>query len=375
MKFNSRPSYLEINLQALKHNFSQVRQVVKNCQIMAIVKANAYGHGLEQTALALEQYGASQLGVAYLEEGIALRQAGVCIPILVLGGLLKSQLDQYLYHDLQITASSIDKLHQINEEAKHASQQANIHLKIDTGMERIGVHQHSAKRLIEEALQAKYVEICGIFSHLAEADTPESPKTYQQLEIFHEVLSYFEKISAPVPTRHLANSSAVIAFPETHLDMVRPGMILYGVYPSEAVPKTLDVRPVLSLHTKIVYFKVINQGAKVGYGGTWQAPQQTRLLTLPVGYGDGYPHSLPNHGKVLIHGKPYPIVGSICMDQMTINLGWDSAYNGDDVVLIGQSGQEAITVEELAKLADTIPYEILVRLNERLPRHYTHSSF
>ncbi len=370
MTFDSRPSYLQISLQALKHNLSQIQQVAKGCQVMAIVKANAYGHGLTQTALAFEQYGASQLGVAYLEEGIALRKAGVSLPILVMGGLLKSQLFQYLQHNLQITASSVDKLHQINEEAKHACQIAKIHLKVDTGMERIGVHQHSARTLIEEALKAKHVEICGIFSHLAEADTPKSPKTKQQLDIFQDVCSHFDKLSAPTPIRHLANSSAILTSPETHLDMVRPGIILYGIYPCQDFPKTLDLQPALSLHTKVVYFKVINEGSEVGYGGTWQAPETTRLLTLPIGYGDGLPRALSNCGKVLIHGKRYPIVGAICMDQMMVNLGWDSAYNGDEVILIGNSQQQQITVEELASLAQTIPYEILVRLNERLPRHY-----
>ena len=373
MKFHSRPSYLEINLGALKHNFLQIQRRVRGLPVMAIVKANAYGHGLEQIGLALEKYGVSQLGVAYLEEGVALRQAGVSIPILVMGGLLKSQIHKYLQYDLQITASSVDKLHQINDDAEQMAQTAKVHLKIDTGMERIGVHPRSAKKLIESALSAKYIEICGIFSHLAEADTPQFLKTQQQLEAFQEVCSHFEKISEPMPLRHLANSAAIIAFPETYLDMVRPGIVLYGVYPSEGLPKILDIKPTLSLHTKVVYFKVIDEGAKVGYGGTWQASQQTRLLTLPIGYGDGLPRFLSNCGKVLIHGKAYPIVGSVCMDQITIDLGWDSAYNGDDVVIIGQSGQESIQVEKLAQLAHTIPHEILVRFNERLPRHYVTS--
>ena len=364
-----RPTRIDIDLAAFAGNHAAIRAHV-GVPVMAIVKANAYGHGLVPMSRALEAQGVEQLGVAFVEEGVALRRAGIRTPILVLGGVFGSQVGQYLDHDLEITVSSLDKLRQVEAAAAARGRRAVVHLKIDTGMERIGVHSYSAGPFIEAATASKWCEIKGVYSHLACADDPASPMTAMQLERFLEACAHFERIGAPMPIRHLANSGGVLHFPETWLDMVRPGILLYGVLPDPASKPTIDVRPVLSLKSQVVYFKVIPEGAAVSYGATWRAPAQTRVVTVPIGYGDGWPRALSSRGEVSIRGRRYPVAGRVCMDQFMVDIGADSAYNEDEVVLIGRQDGQRITVEEVAARAGTIAYALLVGLNERIPRHY-----
>jgi alanine racemase len=337
---------------------------------MAIVKANAYGHGLVPVALHLQKHGVEQLGVAFVEEGIALRRAGITVPVLVLGGIFGRQVAQFITHDLEVTVSSLDKLRQVEAAAEALGRKAVIHLKIDTGMERIGVHSYSARAFIEAAAASRWCVLKGLYSHLACADDPRSPMTLQQLERFLEACAHIERIGAPMPLRHLANSGGVLHFPETRLDMVRPGILLYGVLPDAASQRTVDVRPAMSLTSQVVYFKVVKAGNPVSYGATWAPSHDTRVVTVPIGYGDGYPRALSSRGEVLIRGHRYPIVGRICMDQFMVDIGPDSAWNEDEVVLIGSQGGNAITAEALAQAAGIIPYEVLVGLNERIPREY-----
>ena len=250
-----------------------------------------------------------------------------------------------------------------------------IHLKIDTGMERIGVHSENAAPFIEAAVASRWCEVKGIYSHLACADDPASSMTAEQLQRFLAACSHFDRIGAPMPVRHLANSGGVLHFPDTWLDMVRPGIALYGVLPDPASLATaVKLRPALFLVTKVVYFKVVKAGSTVSYGATWTATQDTRVITLPIGYGDGYPRSLSSRGEVLVRGQRHPIIGRVCMDQFMVDVGADgSAYNGDEVVLIGRQGNAAIRCEDVAQAAGTIPYEILTGLNERIPREYVRS--
>src|SRR5690606_25475259 len=240
--------------------------------VMPIVKANAYGHGLVPVARHLQAQGAGRLGVAFVEEGVALREAGITLPILVLGGIFGPQVELFLRHDLQLTVSSIAKLRQVEAAAQAMRRRAAIHLKIDTGMGRIGVHHGSAGAFIEAALASRWCDIEGIYSHLACADDPDSPMTRLQLERFLEACAHFERLGAPVPLRHLANSGGVLHFPQTHLDMVRPGILLYGVLPDAASRPTVAVRPALSLVSQVVYFKLVREGGTVSYGATWTAP-------------------------------------------------------------------------------------------------------
>jgi alanine racemase len=366
---SQRPTRIVVDLGALAHNLRGIRAHV-GVPVMGIVKANAYGHGLVPVALHLQAQGIEQLGVAFLEEGVALRQAGITIPILVLGGIFGPQVAQFITHDLEITVSSLDKLHQVEAAAQALGRKAVIHLKIDTGMERIGVHSYSAAPFIEAAVASQWCVLKGIYSHLACADDPQSPMTALQLERFLEACAHITRIGAPMPLRHLANSGGVLHFPGTHLDMVRPGILLYGVLPDPASLAAVDVKPALSLVSQVVYFKVVKAGNPVSYGATWTPVEDTRVVTIPIGYGDGYPRALSSRGEVLIRGRRYPIVGRICMDQFMVDIGRDSAWNEDEVVLIGSQGEAAIPVEALASTAGTIPYEILTGLNQRIPRVY-----
>jgi alanine racemase len=299
---------------------------------------------------------------------------GITVPILVLGGIQGNQVPQFIQHDLSLTASSLEKLEQIEAAAAHLGKLAHVHLKIDTGMERIGVHYYNAAGLLAASLKCPHVQVEGIFSHFANADAADLSHARLQLERFQEVLRFYERHSLPTPTRHMANSAAILGLPESRFDLVRPGILLYGVYPSPECPPTVTVRPALSWKSHVVYFKVVLPGHPVGYGSTWQSDHPVRLVTVPVGYGDGYFRSMSNRAQVIVRGQIYPVVGRISMDQITVNIEWDSAYNDDEVVLIGTQGGATITVEDLASWAGTIPYEILTNINTRVPRRYIYDA-
>jgi len=365
---SQRPTRIFVDLDAMSANLGAIRARV-GVPVMAVVKANAYGHGLVPVARHLQSQGADQLGVAFLEEGVALRRAGITLPILVMGGIFGPQAADFIAHDLEITVSSLDKLRQVEAAAQALGRKAVIHLKIDTGMERIGVHSYSAGPFIEAAVASQWCVLKGIYSHLACADDPGAAMTALQLERFLKACSHFERLDAPMPLRHLANSGGVLHFPQTWLDMVRPGIVLYGVLPDPASQPTIALHAALSLVSQVVYFKVVKAGRPVSYGATWAPDVDTRVVTVPIGYGDGYPRALSSRGQVLIRGQRWPVVGRVCMDQFMIDLGTSgTAYNEDEVVLIGRQGDAAITAEAVAQAAGTIPYEILTGLNERIPR-------
>lgn len=365
-----RPTNVEVNLSLLKKNYAAIKKHVLPSKVMPILKANAYGHGLVEVAKYFEKQNADYLGVAVLEEGILLREEGIKTPILVLGGLLGNQIPHFLKHDLTITASSAAKLKQIDEAADAIKIKAKVHLKIDTGMERIGVHYYSAEKFLEEAVKLKNINIEGIYSHFANSDSSDLSYTRMQLERFLNVLTFFEKHSLQTPFRHISNSGGILQLPEANLDMVRPGILLYGVYPSPKTKKTILVEPALTWKSNVVYFKVIKPGHPVGYGSKWQTDHDIRAVTVPVGYGDGYFRSMSHKANVIINGKKYPVVGTISMDQIVVNIENDSAYNGDEVILVGKQNGALITCEELAEWAGTIPYEILTNINTRVPRVY-----
>jgi alanine racemase len=366
-----RPTHVEVDLCRLSENFQAIRRQVSPAKIMPILKANAYGHGMVRIAQAMEKMGADYIGVAVLEEGILIREAGVRLPILVLGGIFGNQVPHFLKHGLTITASSLEKLRQVDEAAGRMGVTARVHLKIDTGMERIGVHYYSAGSFLETALKCRHVEIEGIFSHFASADSADLADARLQLERFLEVLSFFEKRGIPAPPlRHMANSGAILQMPEAWLDLVRPGILLFGVYPTSEAVRSIPVKPVLSWKSRVVYFKIIKTGHPVGYGSTWRSDHPVRAVTVPVGYGDGYIRSMSHHAHVLIRGKKYPVIGAISMDQIVVNIESDSAFNDDEVVLIGESGGESVTCGDLAGWAGTIPYEVLTNINTRVPRLY-----
>jgi alanine racemase len=365
-----RPTYAEVNLSRLKQNLESIRANVTPAKVMVIVKANAYGHGLAEVSRFLSPL-VDYIGVAVLEEGVFLRRMGIATPILVLGGIWGDQIPIYLKNDLTLAASSVERLEQIDAAAEALGLRARVHLKIDTGMERVGIHYYNAHLLQEAALKCRFVEVEGIYSHFANADAADLTHARLQVERFDEVLRFYERHSVPSPVRHMANSAAILQLPESHYDMVRPGILLYGVYPSAEVPRIVQVRPALAWKSRVVYFKVVKAGHPVSYGSTWQSDHPVRVVTVPVGYGDGYFRSMSDEAQVIIRGRKYPQVGRICMDQMMINIEMGTAYNGDEVILIGESGDGLrITAEDLAEWAGTIPYEILTNINTRVPRVY-----
>jgi alanine racemase len=364
-----RPTYVTVSLSRLRANLAAVRNHVGRSRVMAVLKANAYGHGLEAVAGCLAPQ-ADALAVAIVEEGIALRRLGITKPILVMGGTWTRQLPLFLEHDLAITVPSIARLEDVEQAAAAAGTVARAHLKIDTGMERIGVRWYNAESLLEASARSAHVRIEGVYTHLANADAPDLAHARLQLERFAEVLRFYERRSLPVPPRHAANSAAILRMPESHLDMVRPGILLYGVYPYAGAAATIAVAPALSWRTRVVYFKIVEPGSPVSYGSTWRSDHRVRVVTVPVGYGDGYFRAMSNRAQVILRGRREPQVGAICMDQMMVNIEWGEGWNGDEVVLIGEQGRARVTVEELAEWAGTIPYEVLTAINGRVPRIY-----
>lgn len=366
-----RPTRIHVNLGALRRNFRTIQNHCERAALMPIVKANGYGHGLQATARVFQEEGAAALGVGFLEEGVALRDAGISIPILVLGGIPTEQIPHFLDYDLDMTASSIDKLRAMESAAQSARKRARAHLKIDTGLERIGIHWYNANQLLNAALDCDWVETVGIYSHFAMSAPEDAATTSLQLDRFLEAtrerLDAFKKR----PRLHIANSAGLLLDKRAQLDMTRPGLALYGVLPDQRLADRLPLEPALTLRSEVVYFKVIPKDAGVSYGWRWRSPQQTRVVTVPVGYGDGYPRALTNRSYALIRGQRYPNVGAICMDQFMTDIGDGEAFNGDEVILIGGQGAESIRVEDLADAIDTTPHEILVGLNQRIPRTYS----
>jgi alanine racemase len=330
---------------------------------MPMIKANAYGHGVSGVAPFLEPF-VDYFGVAVLEEGIQLRELGIKKPILVAGGTLPQQVVQFAEYDLTLTGSSSGLLDVAEEVSRLTQKRIKTHLKIDTGMERVGVREYEAEPFINHALQLKHVDVEGIYTHLANAEEPDLAHARLQLERFQEVLHLYEKRSEPPPPlRHMANSAAILQFPESYLDLVRPGLMLYGVYP-KGVAQTIEIMPALTWRSQVVYSKITRPGRPVSYGSLWEAQAETRIVTVPCGYADGYFRRMTNRAKVIVNGRRYAQVGRICMDQFMVDVGIDDAQVGDEVVLLGNG----ISAHDLAEWMGTNEYEVLTSIGERVPR-------
>ncbi len=358
-----RPTYLEVNLAQLKQNVEAIRAHVAPAKVMPMVKANAYGHGIDGVAPFIEPF-VDYLGVALVEEGIHLRQLGIKKPILVAGGILIEQLPLFLEHDLTLTASSPELLAAADEMAESTRKQLKVHLKIDTGMERVGVRDYEAESFLLKSFACRHLSLEGIYTHLANSETPDRKYSVMQLERFQEVLRIYEKNSVPVPIRHVCNSGGILNLPEAHFDMVRPGVLFYGVYPGREALRSVNVKPALTWRSRVAYSKVTLPGRPVSYGSLWQAESPARIVTIPCGYADGYFRRMTNQAQVIVKGKKYPQVGRICMDQFMVNLGADHAEVGDEAILLG----EGVTVEDLAAWAGTNEYEVMTNISARVPR-------
>lgn len=361
----SRPTRVNIDLDAISHNYQQLSSHT-DTPVMAVLKANAYGHGIGVVAQHLSREGASHFGVALLEEALLIRALGIKTPVLVFGGVASEQIPDFLQQNIQLAASSVEKLEHIDRQAAKLGVRAEVHLKIDTGMERIGTHYYNANPFFSAAAKASNCELVGIFSHLACADDLDLSYSKLQLSRFESCVAALSDKLGYQPPRHIANSAATLALPEAHLDLVRCGQALYGALPAPHLAGRVPLKASLSWHSKVAFFKVVRPGHPVGYGSTWQSDRNTRVVTVPVGYADGFPRSLSNRGHVVIRGERYPVVGRVCMDQIMVNIGDGEAWNGDEVTLVGES----MPVTDVAQFADTIAHDILAGISARVPRRY-----
>ncbi len=359
-----RPTFLQINLSQLEKNLSAIRSRVAPAKVMPMVKANAYGHGMDGVAPFIEPF-VDYFGVAIVEEGIHLRELGIKKPILVAGGTLAEQLPLFAEFGLTLTGSSVELLSAAEEVSRTSGKRIKIHLKFDTGMERIGLHEYEAKEFIEYSLRLKHVDVEGMYTHLANSELADRSYSLMQLERFQGILRVYETLSEPAPAlKHVNNSGGILNLPEANFDMVRAGILFYGVYPGVETPRDINVKPALTWKSKIAYSKRTQPGRPVSYGSLWQAETETRIVTIPCGYADGYFRRMTNKAQVVIRGKRYPQVGRICMDQFMVNVGEDAIKAGDEVVLMG----DEISTADFAEWMGTNEYEVLTSIGARVPR-------
>lgn len=364
------PTVAEIDLNALLHNLKEIRKLTGSDRaIMAVVKADAYGHGAVRISQTLEEAGVAALGVALVQEGIELRQGGIRLPILVMGSILKEQIPPLFEYQLTPVLFQDGLIPHLEKEAEEQGVTLPVHIKIDTGMGRLGIQPGQLSSFIKEILRNKRIKIEGVMTHLSSADHIGSPQLSQQLTLWKKTLDELQNFQLQPSQIHLANSAAIASLRELDSNPVRPGLMLYG-YSSIRNP-SLSLEPVLAFKTRIVHLKTVPAGTPVSYGGTFVTSRQSVIATLAVGYADGYWRALSNCGKVLIHGRRVPIVGRVCMDMTMVDVTDLSRVQiGEEAVLIGKQGKESISAEEVAGWIGTIPYEVLCGIGKRVPRVY-----
>ncbi|MGE4554518.1 MAG: alanine racemase [Candidatus Paceibacterota bacterium] len=369
-----RPTWLEINLSNLEHNLKVLKRIVHpRTKIIAVIKADAYGHGAIPIAKKLEQLKIDYLAVATLEEAIELRENNIKSPILIFGFILPKDLPYLFKYNLTPSIFSLETAKKLNQLGEKYRKKINIHIKIDTGMNRLGFPYSQCLDSIKKISSFSRLKIEGIYSHFASSKNKNESFNYLQFNRFQEILKNLEKLNIKIPLKHLANSGAVANYPEFQLDAIRVGEILYGFsdFYYKNTNKRIPIKPLLSLKSKIIFLKDIKKGETVGYERTFLAKKTTKIATIPIGYADGYPRALSNKGYALIKGKKASICGIICMDLLMINVSQIKKVKlFDEVVFIGKSKDKEIKVKEIAHLANTIEDEIVSRLGKRLPRLY-----
>ncbi|HUU50065.1 MAG TPA: alanine racemase [Nitrospinota bacterium] len=368
---NTRSTFVEIDLDAFKENLLKVRaKVGSGIKILAVVKADAYGHGAFLLSKKALEVGADMLGVTIVEEGIELREKGIDAPILVMGGALENQVKYIIDYNLSFVLFSRRIADLLSSKAKEKGKVVKVHIKIDTGMRRLGIPCNEAVEFIKRIRDLQGIDIEGILTHLSCADEIKSGFTDTQLSSFNKVLKEIDSIGLKVPLIHAANSAAIINYPESYFSMVRPGIMLYGSCPGEK-KRDIELKPVMAWKTRIIDISKVGKGEGIGYGQRYFTKRKSTIATLPVGYTDGYSRLLSNKGKVIIHGKKVPIVGTICMDMCMVDVSdIPNAKVGDEVVLMGRQENEKITAEEIADLMNTISYEVFCKVSKRVPRVY-----
>lgn len=368
---SGRPTIAEINLRALEFNYQQIKKrIPKGVSILAVVKADAYGHGALPISLRLEKLGVEYLGVAISDEGVELRKGGVRVPILIFGGVFQDDAEEIIRHGLTPVIFDIGSLKRLSRAAEKRRQKARVHLKVDTGMGRLGVPFELSPSFLKELKKYPGIEIEGILSHFSMTDGEEA-YTAEQWRKYQEIVALTRGIGISSRYLHMASSATLTAFPSYSGNLVRPGIMLYGSYPSPAIENRIELKPVLTLKTRIHFLKSVPPGSRISYGGTFVTKRESLIATLPIGYADGYSTYLSNQGEVLIRGKRAPVVGRVCMDLTMVDVTEVPKVSlEDEVVLIGKQGRDQITADEIAKKIGSIPYEVLCSVGKRVPRVY-----
>lgn len=363
----------EIDLDIIRENVKEIKKHLKDeTKFMAIIKADGYGHGAIPIAHALNPH-IDGFGVATIREAENLRNAGIDKMILILGFTFEEFYREIIEFDISQTIFSLESAQKLNEEAKKQGKKAKVHIAIDTGMGRIGFQDSlESADIIKEISELEYIQLEGIFTHYAAADERDKTSVNKQMRRYHKFIERVEELGVKIPIHHSSNSAAIIDHPEANFDMVRAGIITYGLFPSEEVHKErLQIKPALSLRSHVIFVKEVEAGEGISYGSTYITPKKMKIATIPVGYADGFPRKLSNRGYVLIHGKRADILGRVCMDQTMVDVtDIEDVKAGDRVTIIGEDMGEEVTVEELAAMTDTINYEFVCNLTKRVPRIY-----
>lgn len=368
--------YAEIDLDAVLYNMESMRgNIAENTKIMAVIKADGYGHGAVEIAEAIDHLDyVFGYAVATVEEGLILRKHGIEKPILILGYVFPDQYEAMIRAEIRPTVFTAEMAEELSEAAEKTGMDCKIHFAIDTGMGRIGyqVTEEAADEMTRLA-KLPHIMVEGIFTHFAKADEIEKEPTHRQIELFTHMIQMLEQRGVKIPIHHCSNSAGIVEIPEANMDLVRAGITLYGLWPSDEVDKTkISIKPALSLITHVAYVKELEAGHSISYGGTYTTKETRRIATIPVGYADGYARSLSNKGDVLIHGRRAPICGRVCMDQFMVDVtDIPQAKELDEVILVGRQGDEEITVDELGDLCGRFSYEFICDIGKRVPRIYT----
>ena len=367
--------YAQIDLDAIRANLEQIGGQTGQAKVLAVVKCDGYGHGSVPVARATEDMDmVGGYATATAEEALELRDAGIAKPILILGYTFPYAYEELIRRDVRMTVFREDTLGQLEAAAQRAGKKAFVHVKVDTGMGRVGIRPcGESLDYLRRIAGSGYLELEGIFTHFAKADERDMTYTLEQTECFKRFVETVEAhLGRKIPCHHASNSAGIVRLPEAHLDLVRAGIILYGLCPSEEMAGEAKwLRPALSLHSHLVYVKEVEPGQSISYGGTFTAKRRMRVGTVPVGYGDGYPRSLSQKGSVLIGGKRAPILGRVCMDQFMVDItAMPLVKEGEPVVLLGRQGQEEITAQELGNVSGRFNYELMCDLSPRVPRVY-----
>lgn len=375
MEYKLNRAWAEIDLDAIAHNAREIRRITsKKSEIMGAVKADAYGHGVMETVRTMLDNGVTRLAVSMLDEAIQLRKLGINVPILILSYTDPARAEEIILNEVTQTVFSHDLARALSAAAVRLNRDVKIHVKVDTGMTRVGfMPGYSAVKNILEISRLPHVIIEGLFTHFASADESDKSYTLMQFEKFMSICSELGRVGVHIPVKHACNSAGIIEFPEMHLDMVRPGIILYGLYPSREVDvRKINLKPAMTLKANVILVKDVEEGTCISYGRTFKTLRASRIATIPIGYADGYTRLLSNRGRVLIHGRPAPVVGRICMDQCMVDVTDLDAEvrTGDEVVLFGRQGDAAISVDEVAADIGTISYEVVCIIGKRIPRVY-----